>query len=280
MKKILLPTDFSDNSWNAITYALQLFKDESCHFTLLHTYTPIIYQVEFMQSSIPQFQVIEAVKETLKGKLDKLSQRIKTEFDNPRHQFVERLSFNTLTEDIEALINKHKIDFIIMGTKGASGVKGVLFGSNTIHVIKNATCPVLAVPSDFDFETPYELLFPSDYEVAFKEHHIKPVIAIAQCYNVRVNILHVHYGEQLTKEQEQNRSKLEAYFEDIAHLFHNIKNQSVPEAIDKFQLKTRISMLVMLNNKRSFFENLFFKSNLNQIGFHLKVPFMVIPSSL
>ncbi|WP_373282945.1 universal stress protein [Aquaticitalea lipolytica] len=35
MKNILLPTDFSDNSWNAIKYALQLFKDEKCTFHLL-----------------------------------------------------------------------------------------------------------------------------------------------------------------------------------------------------------------------------------------------------
>ncbi|WP_299113952.1 universal stress protein [uncultured Winogradskyella sp.] len=280
MKKVLLPTDFSDNSWNAIKYALQLYKNEACHFTILHTYTPIIYQVEFMQSSTPQFQVIEAVKVTLKQKLDKIYDKIKANFDNPKHQFVKRLSFNTLTVDIDELCSKKKIDIAIMGTKGASGVKEVLFGSNTMHVIKNSKCPVLAIPSGFNFETPHDLLFPSDYEVAFKKNHIEPIIDIANLYNIRINILHVNYGEQLTKVKEQNRNILEAYFKDHTHLFHNIKNENVPEAIDKFQHKTRINLLVMLNNKRSFFENLFFKSNLNQIGFHLNVPFLVIPSKL
>ncbi len=97
-------------------------------------------------------------------------------------------------------------------------------------------------------------------------------------YNVRVNILHVYYGKKLSEKQEQNRSKLENFFKGIAHLFHNVKNENVPEAIHKFQLKTRVNLLVMLNNKHSFFENLFFKSNIKQIGFHLNVPFMVIPS--
>ena len=36
MKTILLPTDFSDNSWNAIEYALNLNKDTDCNFYLLH----------------------------------------------------------------------------------------------------------------------------------------------------------------------------------------------------------------------------------------------------
>ena len=58
MKKILLPTDFSDNANNAISYAVQLYKNEKCNFILLNTYTPIIYQVEFLQASSPQLEVL------------------------------------------------------------------------------------------------------------------------------------------------------------------------------------------------------------------------------
>ena len=48
MKKILLPTDFSSNAWNAITYALEFYKDEWCMFYLLNTYTPVIYRVDYL----------------------------------------------------------------------------------------------------------------------------------------------------------------------------------------------------------------------------------------
>ena len=67
MKKILLPTDFSENSWNAIQFALHFFKDQRCNFILLNTYTPIIYQFEYMQSSTTQFRVMDAAKETSKN---------------------------------------------------------------------------------------------------------------------------------------------------------------------------------------------------------------------
>jgi nucleotide-binding universal stress UspA family protein len=280
MKKILLPTDFSDNAWNAITYALQLYKNVKCNFILLNTYTPVFYQVEFMQSSEPQFQLMETVKETSKKKLHDLVEKIESEFPNPNHQFTTISSFNTLTGEINELHQGNVMDLIIMGTKGASGVKEVLFGSNTMHVLNNAKCPVIAIPSDFDFEKPHELLFPSDYEIDFKDKHLQPLLDIANLYNIRINIMHVHYGEALTKRQETNRQKLETKFKGVAHLFHNIKNQNIPEAITEFQIKTRINLLVMINNKHSFFENLFFKSNIKHIGFHLNVPFMVIPSQL
>ena len=47
MKKIILPTDFSDNALNAIDYAMQLFKDEVCAFFILNVYAPMIYSYEY-----------------------------------------------------------------------------------------------------------------------------------------------------------------------------------------------------------------------------------------
>ena len=70
MKNILLPTDFSDNSWNAIQYAVELFKDEKCNFFLLNTYTPIIYNVEFMEVNTAKFGLIDAMRETSKNNLN------------------------------------------------------------------------------------------------------------------------------------------------------------------------------------------------------------------
>ena len=66
MKKILLPTDFSDNSWNAIKFALQFFKDQECNFILLNVYTPIIYQIEHMQASSAQLNLMDIKKKTSK----------------------------------------------------------------------------------------------------------------------------------------------------------------------------------------------------------------------
>jgi len=278
MKKILLPTDFSDNSWNAISYALKLFKDETCVFYLLNTYTPIIHDVEYFQLSNTQFELADALKEESQTGLEEIKNRIETEFKNPKHTFTLISSFNNLIKEIEELHKGNVMDFIVMGTKGATGAKKILFGTNTVHVINNVKCPVLAIPENYVFETPHEILFPSDYGVDFQDKHLQPIMDIASFHNARVNILHATYGYNLSEEQERNKQKLEIYFKQITHLFHSISNQNVQEAITSFQLKSRINMLVMINNKHSFFENLFFRSTIKQIGFHLSIPFLVIPS--
>ena len=278
MKKILLPTDFSANSWNAIKYALNLFKDEECNFHLLNTYTPLIYNIEYMEVSTAQFGLVDAMKETSKNGLEKLQKRIEEEFRNSKHTFTKISSFNTLTNEIKELHEGHAMDFIVMGTKGATGAKEILLGSNTIHVIKNAKCPVLAIPSDFLFEIPHEILFPSDYNIDFQIKHVQSILDIAKIYHSKINILNVSFGYDLASNQVLNKQKLEKYFKKARCVFHSVNHNSVEEAITKFQLNAPVNLLVMINNKHSFFENLFFKSTINHIGFHLNIPFLVIPS--
>ncbi|MGS2726541.1 universal stress protein [Psychroserpens sp. BH13MA-6] len=279
MKRILLPTDFSDNSWNAISYALQLFKDQTCLFTLLHTYTPAIYQLEAAQLGVAPIGLENAMEESSRNGLNTLQKRIDKTFKNAKHTFSHIAAFNTLTAEIEALYQGGVMDLIIMGTQGASGIQEILFGSNTVHVIKNTKCPLLAIPSGFSYEAPHELLFPSDFQINFEDRHIQPITDLANHFHARVNILHISYGNALSEVQLKNKNKLETYFEKTAHLFHNVTNTDVPDAINSFQLKSRINLLVMINNKHSFFENLFFKSTINHIGFHLNIPFLVIPST-
>ena len=277
MKKILLPTDFSENSWNAISYALNLFKNETCTFFLLNAYTPVIYHVEYVLVNPAQYGLGDAVRENALKQLDIFKDRMTKTFKNPKHTIETIAAFNTLVSEVKELVTKKKIDYVVMGTKGATGATEVLFGSNTVHVFKNLDCPILAVPAGFSFETPHEILFPTDYEIDYKDHHLKPLIDITSLFNTRVNILNVSYGYDLSEDQEAHKNILQKSFEHVAHLFHSVSNKDVAEAITEFQLKSRVNLLVMINNKHSFFENLFFKSTINQIGFHLNIPFLVIP---
>lgn len=278
MKKILLPTDFSSNSWNAIEYALQLFENETCKFYLLNTYTPAIYQVEYVLGNPAEFDIPDPMNELSLMELETIKDRIKKDYNNPKHSFETMAVFNTLIPEIEDVVKKKAIDYIVMGTKGATGAKEVLFGSNTVHVFKKVKCPILAIPDSFKFEPPHEILFPTDYDINYTNDHLQPLLEITSLYISRVNILNVSFGYDLSEEQEKNKKKLETFFSKTSYLFHSVANESVQEAITEFQMKARINLLVMINNKHSFFENLFFKSTINQIGFHLNIPFLLIPA--
>ncbi|MEP3836747.1 MAG: universal stress protein [Algibacter sp.] len=281
MKQILLPTDFSENSWNAIIYALQLFKDEECTFHLLNTYTPAIYNLEYVTGYPEQFGLVDSIRDTSRKNLLKIVSRISSEFTkNEKHTFQTHAKFDTLLSGVKEIIKKLDIAIIIMGTKGATGAKEVLFGSNTVHIFKEIKRPILAIPSGFAYETPHEILFPTDLNAMYKHSTLKILKEIVISNHSRLNTMHVSTGYELNETQEKNKDKLESMFKHSAFLFHEIKTKDITHAINEFQLKYKINLLVMINNKHSFFENLFFKNTINQIGFHLNVPFLVIPTGI
>lgn len=279
MKNILLPTDFSDNSWNAIKYAMKLYKDDDCTFHLFNAYIPVIYHVEYVLAYPAQFGLGDAVRESALHGLERLMDRISQEFkNNPNHKFEIIARFDTLVLGIKELIDERHIDLIVMGTKGATGAKEVLLGSNTVQIFKNIKCPILAIPSDFEYESPLEILFPTDLDVDYQKTSLDLLADIAVTHHSRVNVLHVSTGYELTEVQENRKVVLEDIFKSAAYLFHDFDNMEIVDAVNKFQIRFKINMLAMINNKHSFFENLFFKNTINQIGFHLNIPFLVIPS--
>ena len=278
MKHILLPTDFSENAWNAIAYAAQVFKNEVCTFYLLHTYTPITYQTEFVMMNSSQFELSDIIRETAEKNLEKVKQRLLSTYPNAKHKVNGILAFNTLINEIQAQISKLNINYIVMGTKGATGATEILFGTNTVHTLNNAQCPLIAVPEKFQAKAPKSVLFPSDYGIDFENKHTNPITDIVNANESLLNVLHVSFGYELSYKNLQRKNSLEALLKDCNFKFHDQRDESLENAINEFIKNNTIDLLVLINNKKSFFENLFFRPFVNKIGLHLEIPLLVIPS--
>jgi len=220
---------------------------------------------------------MDEIKDASINGLEKISQRIENEFNNSKHMISQVSSLNGLTGEIDEIHEQYGIDFIVMGTKGATGAEKTLFGSNTVDVFNVLKCPVIAVPQDFDFAIPKEISFFTDYNVLFEESQLQPIIDIASQYESTVNIIHVN-DKKLSYDQVDIRNKLEKLFKSTSCALPTEKNKSVPEAIEEYRKEGEVNFLAMINNQHSFFENLFFKNKINQIGFQLSIPFLVIPS--
>jgi nucleotide-binding universal stress UspA family protein len=278
MKKILAPTDFSENATNAIKYAIKLFEKETCVFYLLNTFTPAAYNVGAMVDSYSALRLQEIVKDNSEKNLEMLEDSLKEQFNNPNHSFVRIASFNLLILEITDVVTREGIDLIVMGTKGATGAKEVFLGTHTTYTIKKVKCPVIAVPSGFVFDPPKEILFPTDYRLSKTNKYLSLIKGICEKHVSRLNILNAYHGEPLSKDQNNIKDFLDKYFEGNSHLFHIAEDTDLIGAIDNFQVKHKINFLIMIHNRHSFFENMLFRPLINQIAYHTNIPFLVIPS--
>ena len=277
MKKVILPTDFSYNAYNAISYAMNLLKDEEATFYLMNTYTPAIYQTEYLLHSPGQIGLGDIYQSESINKLEELQKQLQKEFKNPKHTIMTHSAFNILVDEVASMVVNEEADMVIMGTQGATGAKEIFLGTHTVHVIKKAVCPVIAIPADFDYETPKEILFPTDYEVEYSEEQLRVLLDLAEIHKSRIQVIHISSGYDLTEFQEQNKAKLEKLIENTPHFFHDLPSQEIITGINNFQLKNKMNMLAMIQNKHTFLESLFIEPVIKKIGFHVSIPFMVIP---
>ncbi|WP_340065889.1 universal stress protein [Ascidiimonas aurantiaca] len=276
MKRIVLPTDFSNNAWNAIAYALQLFKDEDCTFYFLHTYVPAFYRMDYMMGG-PAFSGLPdpMIEVSLSG-LENTVVKAKENYPNPKHTYETLSAFNILSDEIKEVVEREDIDMVVMGTQGATGAKEIFLGSNTVFVLRKATVPVLAIPENCHFTPVEKILFPSDYLTMYKRRELKAVCEIAKNFNASITVLHVLEEGDISEKQEKNREFIEECMQGIEHTFKELEGQVMPKAIYEYLEINKFDMLAMMNRKHSFFERLLLRQNVDDIGFHIDIPFLVM----
>lgn len=280
MKNILIPTDFSENAWNAIRYALELFKDEECVFHILNTYTPAIASSRFMAASIDGGMLENGAHLSSKRGLKNTIERIKAEYNNAKHSFETSSSFSFLVDEIKETVEEQNIDLVVTGSKGASGLEEVFMGSNTVRIIKSVkNCPVLAVPQNFEFVTPTEIAFATDFNRFYTKSELQPLQDMAKTFNATIRIVHVQYEiKALTELQLFNLGMLRKYLVQVEHYVHTVSElNSISKTLEVFTEELDIHLLAMLNYQHSYMEKMTREPVVKRVAFHTQVPLLVIP---
>jgi nucleotide-binding universal stress UspA family protein len=133
MKTIIAPIDFSDISINALWYAGEISKRTAAKLII----------VNIMDSDADEEAVNSDLEYAISGLHSFIGADLHCESVAVRGNFVSAL---------KGLIGLHQPDLIVMGTQGATGLKRILIGSNTVHVLSNVQVPVLVIPEVAKFE--------------------------------------------------------------------------------------------------------------------------------
>lgn len=273
-RHILLPTDFSDNAWNAIVYALKLFKDEYCTFFFLHSVTIKVSMLSNLSNRLIKTMEQDAMKELLA-----LRELAETSDANANHDFQIILTTDDLNKAIKKAILEWNIEMVVMGTKGASGTKKFFLGSNTINISERLnTCSLLIIPEDYDFIEPKQIAFPTDYNRFYDPKELRPVKTIADLFNSKLRIIHINEENDLNNIQNYNLSSLQNYLASYEFSIHWMpKYAKKAKEIHDFVEELKIDLLAMVRYKHSWVEKIMNEPVIKNIGFHPKIPFLVIP---
>lgn len=276
-KRIIIPTDFSKNALNAARYALDLYAKLNCEFYFLNVFQLVGYTTTSLNLPEPGSSPYEAAKDESEEGLNKLLAMLRLHYENPKHTFHTISSFNFLLEAIQQTISKKDIDIVVMGTQGASGSKGVIFGSNTVNTMeKITTCPVLAIPENVTFSPLKEIVFPTNYKNNFKRLSLYYLIEIANMHHAEIQILYIESGKPLSAKQEENKELLDTILASVAHEFQTLSGVGVAEGITAFVESRHSDMIAFLNKKHFFFGSIFSKPLIKEIGYSATTPILAL----
>lgn len=276
MRKVIVPTDFSSNAFNALKYASQIFKYTRCDFFILHAYADEVYQ----QDRVEKRSMLDELKEMAFRESEKELSLIKKDIyeysPNPKHKFKSISAFGTLTDEINDLVNSENADIVVMGTRGETNDRTITFGSNTIQVLKYVQCPVLAIPENYKYHPPRELLFPSDYLVPYKRRELKLLCELTGSFKSTIHMLYIDGNKKLSLRQEDNMRFLKECLYKANLRFETTTGKNKTIAITKYIVHKEIDLLVMVNSRHSHLEQMLHQSTIEKIGLHIKIPFLVL----
>lgn len=269
MRRILLPTDFSENAQRAIDYAFMLWGDEDIDFLLLNSFC-LMHNIPEMLISLEDI-LREQSEKTLLAHVEQIKKE---------HQSVSIRSMSAYGEApgvIKDVVREKAIDLVIMGSQGSTALGEVFLGSNTKRLINGISKPILIVPPQYPLKTPRKIVFGTDLIQVEDLDILQPMIHLTRKFQAEIIILNVT-GNTDNQEVQGALQKLDFnnHFADINYRFDVVRNENVLDGILGFLHREKADMLVLLPKQYPNFKRLFHRSLTKKIVYRTDIPLLVV----
>ncbi len=248
MKNILIPTDLTDCTEDAIKYAIKFLVKSNSKLFFYHLSEnmkpeDIGYMKDFIQRIFSEINID--------------INKIQTEYISEKADFSN--------EHIKKIIKKHSIDLVIICSHH-DAFHTTFFGSLLSDMINESSCPVLSIPHNYNSFKMDRIGFAS--ELFDLKKRIKAIIPFAKLFNATIEVFHVYpvYPqvvdiEKFNTKKVLDKIKLENDYDKINFHFvkTNIDNEPV-KGIRKYINTNKPDLLVMSHKPRGLFDKLAFDS--------------------
>jgi len=178
---------------------------------------------------------------------------------------------------INQICKKEKIDYVVMGNKQKHGISDVYLGRQTVDVVLNANCPVLAVPENAVYKTIERVTFATDYHEIKEQKILEPIIDITKNYEAELTIINVEKdGDLIDPEKMAEGVHLNQTLETIPHQFYHTKDSDIAHGIDQFVHEYNVDLLGAISRKHNFFGSIFHESVTKNLSLMSSVPLLIL----
>jgi nucleotide-binding universal stress UspA family protein len=144
LKKIAFCTDFSENSDQAFDLAFDLTRKYDAQLFVVHVVPPLVFPSPVMEDFISEQANLEFYKDAVQRAAEQIESTYLQKSGDFKNAFIRVLSGHPASEILN-FIDQEKMDLVVMGTHGLTGLAHFFLGSTAERVVRRATCSVLTV---------------------------------------------------------------------------------------------------------------------------------------
>lgn len=271
MKTILVPIDYSENSFNALHYAVNIAEHIKAKVVLFH-----VFEVPVTTTEMP---VIIMSPEELEGinnsKMNEIVNELKAKHNI---EIVVESAPGYSVEEIARKIKYLDADLTVVGIRGVSRLSELVIGSVATGVVRHADHPVLIVPEHAQFEAPTKILFASDNMGISNPNTFKFLKEFATLFNSEVAVLNMTHKTDSSNDSEAPLIiDYSNFLQGINISYHTIEGEDIAESINSFLNTFNADIIVNIPRKHSFFDKITHESNTKKLAFHTHVPLLSLP---
>ena len=270
MKTILVPTDFSKCAANAYRYALEMAVRTGAEVLALH----VVFPNEGVENNVYSAFWIDEYFKQRERDLRNWARRLarKEEFKTIPVRSECVIGFPAAS--VGSTVEKEGADIVIMGTTGATGLRGVFLGSVASSVIARTKVPVLVVPQKATYKEKVKAVFATDFRLKVSEETLAVLRGLPQ---LKKGILHVvHVIDKPGDPDKSHESTISQKLGDIKHDFHYLHDRDIPQAIMNFSESTDAELLVAVAHEHSLMHRLFYDSMTRKLAQRVNMPMLAL----
>jgi hypothetical protein len=180
------------------------------------------------------------------------------------------------TDAVNQAVILNDIDLIVMGTNGATGAEKVLFGSNTLHVIRQVNCPVLAIPEGYFYKKLNDVVFSYHPNDTFKKEKLKPLQELIKLHKASIKFLEIDESSIKESGEVDPTGSLQMIFTNVDQEYFYQKGIPTPIAINSFEQLIDVQMHATFIERKNFLNRFIFGSDTTKIHYQTLVPLLIL----
>jgi nucleotide-binding universal stress UspA family protein len=270
MKTIIIATDFSDTALNAANYAADMAAAINANLLLLHvipkvvTYTQvpvIINDDEMLRNAANEINELE----------QQLLARVKSKIN-----ITTEVRMGRFYNELETICENIKPYTVIMGSQGTTAAERFLFGSHTVHAMKDLMWPLITVPLVSNFSAIKKIGLACDFNKVVERTPIDEIKMLVKDFKAELHVLNTGKEKVFDPDIVFEAGLLQQMLKGLNPFYHFISDENADEGIMDFAEKNNIDLLVVLPKRHSLLSKLIHKSHAKKIVLHSHVPVMVL----